>query len=123
MRATSMMIAALAISVFLNIGLWRHCSTLTDKNDALLAEITKLEASREADMAAIAVANYGHQQAAQQAQEARNALHDLEKNLSDLTDAELCVRLRGMFSDTSGTCRFDAAGQPAAGMSGTDATK
>ncbi len=121
MRATCVIGAALVVSVAVNIGLWRHCSTLADHNDSLVAEIAMLEASRDADMAAMAVAHHGHQDAAKTAQELRDALYDLEKNAEALSDLDFVSRLRGVCISNGESCP-QSTGTPDAGVPGTDAT-
>ena len=122
MRALTILGAALVFSLAVNAGLWMHTRTLSRENATLSAQVATLEATRKADADAIATSNRERQEAAQTAQERRDALHEVEKNAADLSDRDFLCRLRGLCLP-NGNNGADAAGKPAGGMPGTDAAQ
>ncbi|MBE6441858.1 MAG: hypothetical protein E7022_05930 [Desulfovibrio desulfuricans] len=120
MRAVLGMGAALLASLAVNAALITHAGSLRAERDHALAEIAVLEQARAADADAIATSNQARQEAAQTAQERRDALHEVEKNAADLSDSDFLCRLRGVCLP-NGNQGADASGNPAAGLPGADA--
>ena len=109
---------ALLGSLALNAALLMYASDLRGNvEQARLADTT-----RKADADAIAASNRERQEAAQTAQERRDALHEVEKNAADLSDSDFLCRLRRVCLP-NGNQGADAAGKPAGGMPGTDAAQ
>lgn len=109
---------ALLGSLALNAALLMYASDLRGNvEQARLADTT-----RKADADAIAASNRERREAAQTAQERRDALHEVEKNAADLSDSDFLCRLRRVCLP-NGNQGADAAGKPAGGMPGTDAAQ
>lgn len=115
-------VGALLGSLALNAGLLLYASDLRGKVEQLQEQARLADKTRNADADAIATSNRERQEAAQTAQERRDALHEVEKNAADLSDRDFLCRLRGVCFP-NGNQGADAAGKPAGGMPGTDAAK
>lgn len=92
-----------------------------DRAAELEAQIQRLEQRQKAADAAIEERDKAIKEAAQKAQEQRDALHEIEKNGADMLDRDFLDRLRGVCFQNGNNCA-DAAGKPAGGMPGTNST-
>ena len=113
---------ALLGSLVLNAALLMHASALRGEVARLQEQTSLADTTRNADADAIAASNRERQEAAQTAQERRDALHEVEKNAADLSDSDFLCRLRRVCLP-NGNQGADAAGKPAGGMPGTDAAQ
>jgi len=121
MRPFVVLLGLLAASLLVCAFLLRSNFNLREQIASAEAELAIVNLARKADSAALATSHDGRQQAAETAKERRDALHEIEKEASTLSDAELLCRLRGVCAGGE-TGSPAAPGRTDAGLSGTDGT-